>query len=61
MIARQPFDLGASVAAAIDQTQQLADLLDRKAEIAAAPDEVQAPDEIVPIEAVPAGAARRRR
>src|SRR6516164_2899864 len=61
MIARQLFDLSAGIGAAVDEAEQLADLLDRETEIAAAPDEVEAPDQTLPIEAVPAGAAGRRR
>src|SRR5215469_13823081 len=45
MIARQPFDFRASVSAAVDQTEQLADLLDRETEITAATDKVEPPDE----------------
>ena len=43
-IASQLFDLSAGIGAAVDQTKQLADLLDRETEIAAAPDKVYAPD-----------------
>jgi hypothetical protein len=61
MSARQLFDLSAGIGAAVDQAEQLADLLDRETEIAAAPDKGEAPDQTLPIEAVPAGAAGRRR
>ena len=61
MIARQLLDLTTGIGAAVDQVEQLPDLLDRETEIAAAPDEVKPPDETLPIEAVPAGAAGRRR
>src|SRR6516162_2990210 len=61
MITRQLFDLPAGIGAAVEQAEQLADLLDRKAEIAAAPDKVEAPHETFSIEAVPARAAGRRR
>jgi hypothetical protein len=44
MIAGHLFDLSAGIGAAVDQTEQLADLLDRETEIAAAPDEVYASD-----------------
>ena len=57
MIACQLLDFCASVGAAVDKTKQLADLLDGEAEIAAAPDEVEAPNEIPAIEAVAASAA----
>jgi hypothetical protein len=60
MITRQPFDLTASVSAAVDQAEQFADLFDREAEIAAAPDKVEAPDQTLPIEAVPAGGGGNR-
>ena len=53
MIASQLFDLSAGIGAAVDQTKQLADLLDRETEIAAAPDKVYAPYQTLPIEAVP--------
>src|SRR5215472_19183523 len=61
MIARQLFDLSAGVVAAVDEAEQFADLLDREAEIAAAPDKVEASDETLPVETVPAAAAGRRR
>ena len=44
MITSQLFDLSAGIGAAVDQTKQLADLLDRETEIAAAPDKVYASD-----------------
>jgi len=61
MIACQLFDLSASVGAAVDQAQQFADLRESEAEVAAAPDKVEALEQILPIEAVPAGAAGRQR
>src|SRR6516165_429258 len=61
MIARQLFDLSAGVGAAVDEAEQFADLLNREAEIAAAPDKVEAPDQTLPVETVPAGGAGRRR
>jgi len=61
MIACQLFDLSAGIGAAVDQTKQLADLLDRETEIAAAPDKVYAPYQTFPIEAVPTRATGWRR
>jgi len=61
MIACQLFDLSAGVSAAVDQAEQLADLLDRETEIAAAPDKVEALYEILAIETVAAHTARWRR
>src|SRR5262249_3369806 len=61
MIARQLFDLSAGTGAAIDQAEQLVDLLDRETEVAAAPDEVKPPDQTLSIDTVPARAAGRRR
>jgi len=44
MITSQLFELSAGIGAAVDQTKQLADLLEREAEIAATPDKVYASD-----------------
>ena len=53
MIVRQLLDLPARIGAAVNETEQLAYLLDRETEIAASPDEVEPPDEALSIQAVP--------
>src|SRR5262249_1105523 len=61
MVPPQPLDLPARISAPVNETEQLAYLLDRETEIAASPDEVEPPDEALSIQAVPAHAAGWRR
>ena len=60
MLERQRFNLRTRVIVAIHHSEQFPDFFERETQISASKDEIQASDEGLPVEAMPALTARRR-